>query len=288
MEILMRKAGLLFSLAFCLLLVNSITAFAAPPNHFDSDNEAWQQSQVDIKTTSYQYEYYWPTGDALWRTENGNGFIYLESTPLARPRAYNAMVTGDDAQMGDLNGKTLIVDLKRMGADFKTLAGSEPTVRWVITDADVVQTFKGTWYVSKLAVSPKLNQLTGEWETHEIEMKPENFFLWPWGLTGDQAAPFNEVMVNYKQVGLSIISNAPDDAAFGWGPADGNILYTLPDYGGFSSVAGTNSVLAIDNFGTAAPSVPTLNEWGIIIFALLAGFIAIRQIRRNSHDISSI
>ncbi|MCK5916392.1 MAG: IPTL-CTERM sorting domain-containing protein, partial [Deltaproteobacteria bacterium] len=125
------------------------------------------------------------------------------------------------------------------------------------------------------------NDLTGEWETHEIEMKPENFFLWPWGLTGGAAAPFDEVMVNYKQVGLSIISSAPDDAAFGWGPADGNATNTLPDYGGFSSVAGSDSILAIDNFGTPQPPIPTLNEWGMIIFVVLIGLITMRKMRRQ-------
>ncbi len=70
-----------------------------------------------------------------------------------------------------------------------------------------------------------------------------------------------------------------------WGGAD-NLPYILenPDdigifFNGLTA-SGTGNIL-VDNFGAPPPAIPTLNEWGMILFTILAGLIAGRQLQRK-------
>ncbi len=152
--------------------------------------------------------------------------------------------------MGNLNGQELISDFKRTGSNFKTMAGSIPTIRWVIANTSTVGYGVGTWYVSKLAVSPTLNDLTEEWQTFSLEMISDNFFLWPFGTnaTGGSPATFEDVLSTYEYVGFSLFSSAADDSGFS-GISDNNI-WSFPDLGANST--GNSSIFAVDNF-TSAP-----------------------------------
>ncbi len=228
-------------------------SFAAPYT-FDSDNQGWVSFDVSLD----QYETVSSTGaPASWATESdGNGYVYLDATSDLRPRPYSIGTTNGFNEMGDLNGQELVSDFKKIGSDFQTMAGSAPTIRWVIADTSTVQYGLGTWYVSKVEVSPLLNDLTNEWQTFSLEMTADNFFLWPYGdnVYGDTPASFESVLSNYQYVGFTLMSSAADDSEFG-GIYDESQIWSFPDLGAYST--GSESIFAIDNFTSAPVPEPT-------------------------------
>ena len=262
----MKKVSFL-ALLIAVTIFSMVADGFATPYTFDSDNEGW----VSFNVTLDDYEKIPTTGSpAAWGTEaDGNGYIYLEATPNLRPRPYSIGTTNGYDKWGDLNGKKLVSDFKRMGEAFKTMAGSDPTIRWVIADTDTVNYGEGTWYVSKLAVSPKLNDLTNVWTTYSMEMTADNFFLWPHGVNagGGTPATFEQVLSNYKYVGFTILSSAADDSGFG-GEYDSNHVWSYPDYGAYST--GTNSIFAVDNIKAApVPEPSTILLMGIGVIGLV-------------------
>lgn len=278
------------------LLALRPAAVGAAPYTFDSDNQGWKAFEVSSRHVSsgsyhYEVEQILPDGSpAMWTTEiGGNGYVYLKADDAKRPRPYSIGATTGLAEIGDLNGRTLMIDLKRLGDQFATLAASgqeTATVRWVIADTDQAAYGVGTWYVSKLAVSIPLNTITGNWTTYSVAMDPNNFFLWPYGINATnpgQEASFAEVLRTYKYVGLTLLSSAPDNATFGagWDGAPYASVWTLFDYGAYAPApaggTGNGAIFAADNFRTDA--IPTLDQWGMILMLLLLGLVAARKLQ---------
>lgn len=248
-----------------LVIIAAITVVAlfaqtnnayATPYTFDANNESWSNGEVTyadyFETITITLE------SAAWATEAGdNGYIEETATSSTRPRPYNLGLyrehTTSASLLGNLTAKSIQADFMRLGADFTTLAGSDATIRLVISDATPSTSGyqEATWYYSNLSVSPVLNNLTGTWTTKEFEMSADNFFLWPNGITDGTELSFDNLIAdNYNFFGFTILSSAADGSDFG---RDSN--YDLPDYGAYSS--GTNSTLGIDNV-SAVPEPTTL------------------------------
>jgi len=264
------KKTLLFLLLVAALSFTIVLDGFAAPYSFDSNNQDWITFNVILNS----YETLNETGEsALWAQEaDSNGYVYLNAGSSLRPRPYSIGTTTGLTDMGELNGKQLVSDFKVVGNGFQTLAGSAPTVRWVIADTSTAKHGVGTWYVSKLAVSPKLNDLTGEWQTYGMEMTADNFFLWPYGTnaTGGTAATFEDVLSTYQYVGFTLISSSADNSGFGGIDVDGT--WSAPDLGAYS--LGSSSTFAVDNFG--ATSVPVPGAIWLLGSGLL-GLIGVRK-----------
>jgi len=262
----MKKVSFLVLLIASAIFAVVADGFATPYT-FDSDNQGWVSFDITLNGSTESVPV--SGSDAAWDTEaDGNGYIYLKATSNLRPRPYSIGTTSGFDNWGDLNGKKLIADFKRMGDIFQTMAGSNPTIKWVIADTDTVQYGVGTWYVSKLDVSPLLNDLTDEWTTYSMEMTADNFFLWPHGVNaiGGTPAPFEEVLSTYKYVGFTLFSSASDDSGF---PGHYyNNIWSYPDYGAYST--GTNSIFAVDNIKAApVPEPATIILMGIGVIGLV-------------------
>ncbi len=271
----MKKVLFFVLLSTCILFTIVSNGFATEYS-FDTDNQGWVSFDVELGS----YEQIPTSGSpASWATEpDGNGYVYLDATSSLRPRPYSIGTTNGLNEMGDLNGKKLVSDFKRIEDDFQTMAGSDPTIRWVIADTSTVKYGVGTWYVSKLAVSLTLNDLTGDWQTYSMKMTSDNFFLWPYGTnaTGGTAASFEDVLSNYGYVGFTLLSSAADDSEFG-GIYDNSGIWSFPDYGAYST--GSNSVFAVDNVGAApVPEPSTILLMGIG----LLGLIGIKSRKKKS------
>jgi len=253
-----------FMLLIANILFTVVTNGFATPYTFNSDNQGWVSFDVSLDT----YEQIPSSGSpASWTTEPvSNGYVYLYATSDLRPRPYSIGTTNGFSEMGDLNGKYLVSDLKRLYDAFQTMANSGPTIRWIIADTSTVQYGVGTWYVSKQEVSPLLNNLTNDWQTYSIEMTADNFFLWPHGINalGNTPASFETVLSNYGYVGFTLLSSAADDSGFGGNYVGG--IWSYPDYGAYAT--GSNgSIFAVDNFHAAPvpePSTILLMGMGLI------------------------
>jgi hypothetical protein len=270
------RGRIFLSLLVLGLLFATAGGVLGAPYEFDSNNQAWKAFEVSLKSYgNYGAEQILPDGaPALWDTEsNGNGFVYLKADSQKRPRPYSIGATTGLVELGDLNGRTLTVDLKRLGDQFATLAASgqeTATVRWVIADTDRAEYGVGTWYVSKLAYSINLNSIPNDWTTYSIKMEPGNFFLWPYGVNATnpgQEATFTEVMNTYKYVGLTLLSNAPDDSS--WSGAWQGTIWTLPDYGAYAPAptggSGGGAIFAVDNFQVQNNRPPAVSKSGTYV-----------------------
>ena len=85
-----------------------------------------------------------------------------------------------------------------------------------------------------------------QWTTHQVVLEDANFI--PWGGAGN----------------LQHILEAPDDIG---------IFFN-------GLLASGSGRILVDNFG-APPPIPTLNEWGLILFVGLAGLVAMRRLRET-------
>lgn len=225
---------------------------------FDSNNELWSKANVTVAPSAYETVTIYPIS-ANWATETGgNGYVDISSTGSQQPRAYNLGIYREDATgslLGDLTGKTVKADFKRLGDTFKTVAGTAPTVRLVISDATSTTSGyqQATWYYSKYTVditSFLLNGLTSNWQGKEFAMTADNFFVWPngkiAGMTGFKS--FTDLISDqYNFIGFTILSTA--NSGFGFSGKN------LPDYGAYST--GSSSTLAVDNL-RAIPEPATL------------------------------
>ncbi len=267
-----RKVCLGLCLGLLMMAFSGGRLFAAPYD-FETGNQGWVSFNVELNGAGTSEQIPSTGSSAAHDVEgSGNGYIYLPATSALRPRPYSIGTTSGFSALGDLNGKTLTSDFKRMGDDFQTMAGSAPTVRWVIADTDTVAYGVGTWYVSKVGVSPSLNGLTTDWQTYGLEMTADNFFLWPHGTNavGGTPASFEDVLSGYHYVGFTLLSSAADDSGFPGSTIGG--VWSYPDLGAYAG-----SRFGVDNIDVLAP-VPIPGALWLLGSGLL-GLFAIRRRR---------
>ena len=138
-----------------------------------------------------------------------------------------------------------------VSSDFDDMSGLTMSIDTKVTGtvSGVAQFYigrAGTYFISNgsFDVANDTN-----WTTHSVVLNASNLTEW----SGNN--------INHP---LSFVLENPDDIGI--------------FFGGLTATG--TGVLHVDNFGIPQP-IPTLNEWGLIFFVLLAGFIAIRQIRRQ-------
>jgi len=126
---------------------------------------------------------------------------------------------------------------------------------------------------------------------------------WLYDGGGNQGLSFTATFTSMQtKVGFNVETNDPDNTTievFTNGNPQGSIPFDtsqsvifigVEDPNGFNSVTVTvqnneNGFIAIDDFrfegGNATASIPTMNEWGMIIFVVLAGLGAVYYLRRQ-------
>ncbi len=232
----------------------SMTAFT-----FDTDNQGWLMTYVGIPG-ALAYETLYTNGPADHTTTEGlpPGSIFQQVTSDINQRAYwLGYISASPQFLGDLSDASLVSDVYST-ANWQTLAngasGDDGNVyaRWVISKSCTDGTYD--MFISNRAASIDLNSFTG-WQNFSVILALSNFFRWPNAICGNLS--FEEVLLDYDQVGLYVFSGTDDilniNGGTGtWGTVDGKSR--LMHYGAFATSG--DGVWGVDNLWAEGNSVP--------------------------------
>ena len=174
-------------------------------------------------------------------------------------RRFYRVGSPEGATFGSLvGGKTLSCDLKIAGfapGDLVSLSGRPLYGYWYLSD-DGGTSGTPTTYISKLASSFQVNNLTSSWATKTVDLEEANFQVFSDGVD-DPATPltFAQMLVQYEYYGFMLLSDQvttdPNDA---WnqtstvGGDQASWIERFTHYGGYAANGPMSTTLCIDNF----------------------------------------
>ena len=232
----------------------SLTSFT-----FDTDNQGWLMTFVGLPA-GMTYETLYPNGPADHTMSEGlpPGSIYQQVTANIDQRAYwLGFISPAPQFLGDLADASLVSEVYST-ANWQTLAnganGDDGNVyaRWVISTSCVGGTYD--MFISTRAASIDLNSFSG-WQNFSVYLAASNFIRWPNAVCGNLS--FEDVLLNYDQVGLYVFSGTDDveniNGGTGtWGTVDG--YPRLMHYGAFATAG--DGVWGVDNMHAEGNSFP--------------------------------
>ena len=258
----MAQGDSMFRHFFFFILIFS-TSLLQADWEFDTSNEGFETFTIDeLRYPAPMVEghasYWIPTGG------NPGGHIEANTTTGLSARLY-AVSRHKDANTThvlDLNNRIVTVDIRRSVGHFQSPSGERLLAYWNI--GDTIDN-SGNWWISKAAFAIDINAMNeGEWTTHSIEMREENFMPWPF--SANTGKHFEELLKDYSFVGITFMSE--DNTSWG--------TYTLVDGTyrllHFGAVSHDGAILSIDNFRAQSPSTAVPMDRMLVMAALSGVF----------------